>query len=161
MGIVPHLKSIPADGRIEKCQPALIPGEGNLHLLLFRKPSQKRKETPLIFPRHPSGPCLHPVSKPRAHLGVQCSCVLSQVHWLCFKTPNFRDPVEFRPIIHLGQGFVAVCPRRVTTGPSRGLKFMAKHNKKLTCMLAALSSCLCSYADAQGSSMVLASSFAP
>lgn len=69
---------------------SLVPREGSLCLPLFSKHSQKRKQSPLICPRLPSDPCLHPWSKLSAHPVAQCSSVLSQACWLGFKTPHFR-----------------------------------------------------------------------
>ena len=58
--------------------------------------------------------------------------------------PNCTDPP--------GEGLtrlwlVPVCPRRAVAQMHRGLEFMVKHSKRLASRLAALSSCLYSYAN--------------
>ena len=39
------------------------------------------------------------VSGPSAHTVMQCTCVLSQAGWLSFKTPSFRDPMWYGPML--------------------------------------------------------------
>ena len=54
--------------------------------------SEVLREEQTISPhvsQHPLDPCFHSVSESSAHLVVQCSCVLSQLCWLGFKTANF------------------------------------------------------------------------
>ena len=57
------LKLVSADGKEIKMVSALslIPGEGSSHLPLSGKPSQKKEQSRLMCPRHPSDPCLHHV----------------------------------------------------------------------------------------------------
>lgn len=47
-------------------------------------------------------------------------------------------------------GVLQICPRRTVAPQHRGMEFGVKCSKKLVSRLAALSRCLCAYADGQG-----------
>lgn len=51
-------------------------------------------------------------------------------------------------------GLVGVCPRRAVAGMYRCLGFRIKHSKELASRLAAISRCLCPYANEWGSAVV-------
>lgn len=72
-------------------------GKQNLCPPLFRKPSQKREESPLLCPSLLWEPCF---LLPSACLAAQYSC-LYQVHSWLSKTPNFGDPVWEGPMLIL------------------------------------------------------------
>lgn len=70
------------------------------------------------------------------------------------------------PFDPLGVGLAAlwlvlVCPRREVARTYKGLQFIVKYSKKLASRFAALSSCLCFYANEWGGSMMPIGSFVP
>lgn len=80
------LKLVGADGRrggwngvaLQLLCP-LVPGAGCSRLPVFRKPSRKSKQSPVLRPRLPPDLCLHPACVQAVRLpAAQYSCVLSQ-----------------------------------------------------------------------------------
>lgn len=113
-----------------------------------RSPHRRANSLPSCVPGFPWTPAFT-LCHPSAHLAAQCSCVLSQVHWLGFKPPNFRGPdVSWTHAGSLGEGLtvlwlVLVCLRRAIAGTCRGMEFMEKHSKRAASRLAALSKYFC------------------
>ena len=81
---------------------SLDPWAVSSYLPLFRKLSQKIKQSPLLCPQLPSDPCLHPACI-RLLGGIVLLCFISGVA-LGFKTPNFRDPWGADPCWSSGGG---------------------------------------------------------
>ena len=114
--------------------PTLFPRKGSSHSTLFRKCSQKSEQSPILHPRLPSDPCLHPVCD-HAVYPLRSSTVLLWFYsdtQLGFKTPSFRGPVCCKFIIILWEG--SHCTVSGTTLYQKGScmtaqEFMIKHNK--------------------------------
>lgn len=91
------------------------------------------------------------VSGPSSHPAAQCTCVLSQAGWLCFKALNLGSGMVCPPLTGpLGKGLavlglIQVCPRRAVAQKCRGVEFGIKHNKEPVSKLATL----CTYAEEQ------------
>lgn len=124
---------------------SLIPKKGSSHLLLFKKASQKSKQSPLLCPRLLSELCFHLVPKPSACLVAQTSCVLSQACSWVSKTPNFRDPAQHKSMLILWKrvlprySWCQFVPEKQSHAHAGGLEFMVKHSQKLVSWLAAFS----------------------
>lgn len=148
------LKSISANGQGEKWrQLALSSLEKRVRAYCCsRSPCRRANSLPSCVPGFPWTPAFTLCYR-SAHLAAERSCILSQVHWLGFKTPNFSGPgVSWTHAGSLGEGLtvlwlVLVCPRRAIEGTCRGMEFMEKHSEREASRLAALSKYFCSYAN--------------
>lgn len=138
------------------------PLEGSLCPPLFRKPSQKSRQSPLMCPRYPSDPRFHPVC-------IQAICPLSSTVLLFYlRRTSWVSKLKFRTwhtrSDPLGEGLailwlVPVCLSKAVAGMHRDLVFTVKHSKKQVSRFTALSRCLYSYANEWGSSVAPATSF--
>jgi len=128
---------------------SLVPREGSSHLQLFREPSWKTKQFPLLCPGFHQNPAFTlSVSEPSVCLAAQCSCVLSQGYGWVSKlqilgTQHSSDTHWSSELGSCCAVAGAICPRKVVAWPCRGSEFMVKHSQNLASRLAAFSRCLC------------------
>ena len=132
------LKSDPAGGWGKMASPhSLVSREGSSHVLLFRKPSQKSKQSPFLCPRLLSDPCSPPVCAQAITMSgtTVLLCFISGA-WLGFKTLNPKGPgmawTHFPPPEEslASLCLVLFCPRKAVEWLCRCLEFMAKHREK-------------------------------
>lgn len=94
MALFCSLKLVGADGVWGMAPPhSFFPRAGSSHVLFFRKPSQRSRQSPLCVPSFHQIPAFTlPASKLPDCQGAQCSFVFFSGTWLGFRAPNFGDP---------------------------------------------------------------------